>query len=83
MNCDQWRPLALKGICECGQRFWQHDERVQQAAKGTTERICARCSDVESTHGLTTNHRQQHVFRRRAEAVSGSSEQSGRDLRER
>lgn len=32
MTCDKWRPLALKGICECGRRFWQHTEEVKQSA---------------------------------------------------
>ena len=28
-ECEQWRPLALKGICECGDRFWKHRRSVQ------------------------------------------------------
>lgn len=31
-NCTQWRPMALKGICECGQRFWKHSRAVREAA---------------------------------------------------
>ncbi len=31
-TCEKWRPLALKGICECGDRFWKHSTQVKLAA---------------------------------------------------
>ncbi len=29
-DCERWRPMAMKGICECGKRWWQHSEEVQK-----------------------------------------------------
>lgn len=31
-TCTEWRPLAMKGICACGKRWWQHTEAVKEAA---------------------------------------------------
>jgi hypothetical protein len=28
-GCAEWRPLAMKGICECGQRWHQHSDAVR------------------------------------------------------
>jgi hypothetical protein len=32
-ECTKWRPLAMKGICECGKRLWQHSDAVIAAAR--------------------------------------------------
>jgi hypothetical protein len=32
-RCQQWRPLALKGICECGLRWHQHTDAAKQAGQ--------------------------------------------------
>lgn len=29
VKCERWRPLAMKGICECGARFYRHSREAQ------------------------------------------------------
>lgn len=41
--CTEWRPLAMKGICQCGARWSKHSEAVKEAAtvKWLEQRGCA------------------------------------------
>lgn len=32
-SCTAWRPLALKGTCECGRRFHEHSKEVRRQAE--------------------------------------------------
>ena len=31
-ECEQWRPLVVKVVCECGKRFAEHSRAVQDDA---------------------------------------------------